>query len=156
MSGLDDGGVKVDGETADADRIVGRGDQPLDGGEPLDELVIAAAERPAGGKAVDDAVQLVVVPNELGVDGADERAPVELDRDPAFPLERDQSLPDGNTADPQGLGDLILLHTSTGPQDAVEDQAADVERSLLSRTPADHPGVGWRRRTHDCFVISYA
>src|SRR5580700_1476874 len=128
MSGLDDVGVELEGQAADAHRIVGRGDQRLDGGEPLDELVIPTAERSAGGEAVDDAVQLVVVPNGLGIDGTDERTPVELDRDPAFALERDQGLPDGNPADPQGLGDLILLDAGTGPQCPVEDQATDVER----------------------------
>ena len=77
-----------------------------------------------------------MVADRLLVERCDERAPVRLDGDPALLFERDQRLPDGDPADAERLGDVVLGHPAPGVEVAVEDQLADVERRRFTAAPA--------------------
>ena len=83
--------------------------------ELLAEHALRPFERLLRGEAVDEAVQLVVVADRLLVERRDERAPIRLDRDPALLLECDQRLANGDPADAEGLGDVVLVDARAGP-----------------------------------------
>src|SRR5439155_2998609 len=103
-----------------------------------------ARERSARRQPVHQAEELVAVAHGIGVKGVHERASVALDRDPAFALEGDEPFADGNAAERQGLGHVVLRHALAGLELAVEDEPADVLSRLLPAAAA--AGRRGRRR----------
>ena len=97
----------------------------------------------AHGESVHEAEQLVGIPRRLLVEGVHERAPMQLDRDPALALERDERLADRDAADAEGLRDLLLGDPLTGTEPALEDQPPDVHGGVLAAALANQlPGEG--------------
>ena len=134
----------------DRARVVGR-ELP----ELLAEDAVGAFERLLRREAVDEAVELVVVANRLLVERGDERPAVRLDRDPALLFERDQRLANRDAADPERLGDVVLVHPRARSQVAVEDQLADVERRGATAAPAVQLTFGKRRLGHGAVILRF-
>src|SRR5699024_4303118 len=79
------------------------------------------ARGPSGGHAAEQAIHLVVVDDVLGAQRCDERPPARDVLHEALGLQGDQCLPHGEPADPQLLGDLVLIESLPGPHRGRED-----------------------------------
>jgi hypothetical protein len=96
-----------------------------------------------GAVAVHAPEKLVVVAGGVLVQADHERAAVRLDHDPALAVEGDHGLPDGDPADAELAGDLVLRDPVPDAELALEDLAPDVVGDLLGAGGAVQPA---RRR----------
>src|SRR5690606_2858986 len=143
------------------DRVVGRLDDAGQGVQAVGETRRRPLDRPGGGEAVGDAVEVVVVPHAVGVERGDEGAAVGLEPHPALALQGDERLPQRDAADAQLGGDGVLRHPVAGAEAALEDHAPHVERRHLGtggrarRSGRSRPHRGRRapRRRHESHII---
>jgi acetyl-CoA carboxylase carboxyltransferase component/biotin carboxyl carrier protein len=106
--------------------------------QPAQEALPVALERLACRGPIDQCVQVVVVADRRLVEHVDEGAPVQFDGHPALLLESDECLANGNAADAEHAGHIVLGNAVTRAELPVEDQAAQEERGVLS---AAAPGL---------------
>ena len=137
MGGLDHGTVERKGEFLDPHEIIRR-THLLDGlVEAGQHVGVAALGGPTRGETVDQPEELIVIADDLLVEGVDEGSPVQFGGHPTLALEGDDRFANRYPADTHRLGHCVLRQPHAFLQLSVEYQATNVGGRLFAASLPD-------------------
>jgi hypothetical protein len=138
--------VKADRQSFHLSSIIGICHQPSDFGQTRNQLRVSPPHCPAGGEAIDQPEEIVVVTNRVFIERVDEGAMVEFGGQPAFPFQSHYCFADRDSADSEFLCDLVLGQSGARSKLSHEDQLPNVDRRLFpAAAESDGADFVWLR-----------